>query len=248
MKKTKEIVGLPVIALSGGTRLGTVQGLVVNPASKKVDYLLIERPTWYGEMRLLSYDSIIGVGEFAVTTQEESKVIPVSNDNNALKLLQADVRVLGTKVMTNKGKAIGTVSEFSIDPDDGKILGCELAAAGEGETEIFPAEKIITLSSELVIVDEAVKAETGTNESEVSLDQTSQLPVSEVEETKQEGEKPIKVFEEHQRKYLLGRRVGKDILDEQGNVLAKEGDEITEELVEKVFEAGKYIELTMNVK
>lgn len=50
------------------------------------------------------------------------------------------------------------------------------------------------------------------------------------------------------RRFLLGKKVSKDIEANNGTVIAKGGDEITEALLQKAQIAGKLIELSMNVQ
>lgn len=253
MKKTKEITGLPVIAIEGGCQLGTVYSLLINPETKKVDYLVLDRGKWYQEMRVLNYEEVIGIGEFAVTTKDSSKAVPVSSSERAIDLMEKDIRVLGTRVMTDKGKVIGTVTEYYIDEETGNIKGCQVSPDGKEEGSIIQGKNVITYSKDIIIVtgeaaDNTLREPSPEETPAEQKPALSEEAVRPPEETGEERKKPIKVFEEHQRKYLLGRKVGKDIVDDNGNLLAREGEQITEELVEKVSEAGKYIELTMNAK
>ena len=123
MKKTKEINGLPVIAIDGGENLGQIEALVVNPDTKSVEFLLINREKWYQEMRVINYTDVIGIGESALTIQDGNNVKPLSMNASAIELLNKNTNVLNAKVMTNKGEILGSVSEFFIADDDGNISG-----------------------------------------------------------------------------------------------------------------------------
>lgn len=253
MKETKEITGLPVISINGGNNVGRVDGLVVNAGNKSVDYLLVSPEPWYGEARILEFSNVIGIGEFAVTTKDASNVVPAGSKQDARELLDEKVDIIGTRVMTDRGKIIGTVEEYFIDPESGKISGCRLAGKG-AEAETIPDDNILTLAGNMIIVTDGEKGKPTPKPSAAPPTVTGKTdtPASAGEEKAakegEEDEKPVQVFEEHQRKYLLGRTATKEIKDEKGNVLIKDGEEITAELVEKVSAAGKYIELTMNSK
>ncbi len=56
------------------------------------------------------------------------------------------------------------------------------------------------------------------------------------------------MFEQRQRKFLIGRKASKSILDDEGIVLVKVNQEITDELIDIVKIHGRLIELTMNTK
>jgi hypothetical protein len=54
------------------------------------------------------------------------------------------------------------------------------------------------------------------------------------------------LFDDRQKQYLLGRTVTKAISDNKGNVLAEQGDKITEKIINSAREAGKMVHLVMN--
>ena len=56
------------------------------------------------------------------------------------------------------------------------------------------------------------------------------------------------LFEEKQRRYLLGKRVNRRITGADGNVIIEQGSEITEEILQRIREEDKMIELTMNLR
>ena len=51
-----------------------------------------------------------------------------------------------------------------------------------------------------------------------------------------------------QRRFLLSKKAARDIVTDSGVVIAKAGDEITEELLQKAQLTGKLIELSMNAQ
>jgi uncharacterized protein YrrD len=56
------------------------------------------------------------------------------------------------------------------------------------------------------------------------------------------------LFEEKQREFLLGRTVSKNITDKNGNVLISQGTQIDNEVIDRVKNSGKLVELVMNNK
>ena len=57
-----------------------------------------------------------------------------------------------------------------------------------------------------------------------------------------------KATEERQRRFLLGKTVTRKITTDSGVVLVNEGDTVTEEVLQKVKSANKFIDLSMNVQ
>ena len=56
-----------------------------------------------------------------------------------------------------------------------------------------------------------------------------------------------KMFEEKQRKYMLGKRASRRIDAENGVIVIEQGEEITETVLQKAKLAGKFVELSMSI-
>lgn len=252
MKKTQQIVGLPVIDVSSGNQLGSVAGIVVNPDLGNVECLLLEREKWYGEMRALPYGAVLAVGEFAVTILNGSDVFPASAKPDLLSIIERDVQVIKAGVMTRSGKYIGTVPEYIVDEQTGKIRGCQVVADDGGEF-VIPGEKVLTYGSKFLIIEDGydgylVKELSESKPSSPTKKEASRSGHSAGDKDKSVAiSDPVEVFEARQRQYLAGKKANKKIVGTGGQVIVEEGSVITEEIIEKALAMDKYIELTMNV-
>ncbi|MEW6203553.1 MAG: PRC-barrel domain-containing protein [bacterium] len=56
------------------------------------------------------------------------------------------------------------------------------------------------------------------------------------------------IFERRQIKYMLGKKVSRDIEADDGTVIIKQGDTITDNAINKAKKAGKFLELSMNIE
>ncbi len=258
MKKSEELLGLSVISIEDGKEVGRVGDLVVNSAKGTVEYLIVDNGFRHLGLKILPFKLVEGVGEYAVTVQSATAVSDLNEQPEVSSLLEKNVRVKGTKVLTKKGKLIGTVNEFLIDDDnEGKIAGCELApASGSGKTGIIPADQIVTFGKDVLIVNEGVETSlvnspTGLSDKPAkSSKRSSSLAAEDVPEADkaEEVSEAAKLFEERQRQYLMGRKASKRLETDSGEVIAEEGEVITEEVLNKAREAGKFTELSMNTK
>jgi uncharacterized protein YrrD len=332
MKRSEELLGLSVISIEDGTEVGRVSDLVINPVKGTVEYLVIDNGLKYLGIKILPFERVGGVGEYAVTIQTAAAIIDLNEQPEINDLLEKNIRVKGTKVLTIKGKLFGTVNEFIVDEDnEGKIAGCEVIPVRDPDnTGVIAADIIITFGKDVLIVneevelvdaeslgvkknefigtdltenieeipvvieetttvvaDEVVEIEQAVDEEvtaeavqeiaeevvvetvEETVEEVIETPVEEIiEETvavsaevivdeiaeapkkeKQSGpSEAAKLFEARQRQYLTGRKVSKRIESELGEVIAEEGNIITEELLDKAKAAGKFPELSMNTR
>jgi uncharacterized protein YrrD len=97
MKKSQEIIGLPVFSIVDGRKIGQVKDLVINPEEGKVDFILVSNGSWYVGARVLPFKAVLGVGEHAVTTESENHLAQINETSTANSLLQRNIEVKGNR-------------------------------------------------------------------------------------------------------------------------------------------------------
>lgn len=254
MKTSKEIIGLPVLSIAEVINLGVAKDLLINSKNGTVDFVVVEPKNTFKETMVIPHENVVGIGEDAITIRNQEKIIPFSSSAEALKLLDTDVKVISAKVMTEKGTIVGAISEIAVDEDTGKIIGCQWIPSNEQQPlGYIPSQYVITFGRDMIIVDKDFKqyVTVDVNNQEepgVIMEQEEkqqvEIPLDTPPETN--GEDPLKFFADQQSEYLIGRRVVTDIVSDQGEVIAKEGEIVTQEIIELATAADKYVELTLN--
>ena len=318
MKKSVEIIGLPVISITEGRELGMSKSLLIDAPNGSVAAITIEDEDWYRGVKLLPYSSVIAIGEDAVTITNSENILTLEDAGDYEAMMDTNIKIIGTKAITKSGTIQGKVVEIYIG-DNGKIEKCEIEgrdgslseivseqisifgkqvtvidSEGEKKTEIIapvetPAVAAPKTEAPKVEVKEAPKAEAPKAEvkeapkaeapkvevkeapkaeapkAEVKEAPKAEAPKAEVKEAPKaeapkvqvkEAPKAVdaaaqmadKATEERHRRFLLGKPVTKDIVSATGVVLAKTGDVVTEEILQKVKMANMFIDLSMNVK
>ena len=323
MKKSVEIIGLPVISITEGRELGMSKSLLIDAPNGSVAAITIEDEDWYRGVKLLPYSSVIAIGEDAVTITNSENILTLEDAGDYEAMMDANIKIIGTKAITKSGTIQGKVVEIYIG-DNGKIEKCEIEGRDGSLSEIV-SDQISIFGKQVTVIDsdfekkteiiapvetpavaapkteapkvevkEAPKAEAPKAEVkeapkteapkpqvkeapkaeapkvEVKEAPKTEAPKAEVKEApKTEAPKPQvkeapkaetpkavdaaaqladKATEERHRRFLLGKTVTKDIVSATGVVLAKTGDVVTEEILQKVKMANMFIDLSMNVK
>ena len=320
MKKSVEIIGLPVISITEGRELGMSKSLLIDAPNGSVAAITIEDEDWYRGVKLLPYSSVIAIGEDAVTITNSENILTLEDAGDYEAMMDANIKIIGTKAITKSGTIQGKVVEIYIG-DNGKIEKCEIEGRDGSLSEIV-SEQISIFGKQVTVIDsdfekkteiiapvetpavaapkteapkaeikEAPKAEAPKAEvpkvevkeapkAEASKVEVKEAPKAEApkvevkeapkaETPKAEAPKPQvkeapktetpkavdaaaqmadKATEERHRRFLLGKTVTKDIVSATGVVLAKTGDVVTEEILQKVKMANMFIDLSMNVK
>lgn len=248
MKFKDQIVGLPVLSIAEVVTLGKVEDVVINPDNGVVEYLVVEPEAWYKEHRLISFRDVAGIGEDAVTTEIKANVVDITSVPAALDLLQKDVQVVGSRVMTRKGKINGSIDEMVIDEETGKITACRWVAGDHQKTGLIPANMVITLGKGMLVVEDNFESALVDEASEIKTDLISDPAVVKNETPTVINDDPLQFFEDQQKQYLIGRTVTTDILTDDGDIIAAKGDKVTQEMVDKAVAADKFVELTLNTR
>ena len=303
MKKSIEIIGLPVISITEGRELGMSKTLLIDAKNGTIAAITIEDEDWYRGVKLLPYSSVIAIGEDAVTVTNSENILTLEDAGDYEAMMDANIKIIGTKAITKSGTIQGKVVEIYVG-DNGKIEKCEIEAR-DGSLSEITSDQISIFGKQVTVIDSdlekkteliAPKAPAGAVEAPKAEEKPAAEPKAEAPkaepakaeapkaEPKQEAKpaepkavpapapkaepkqeaKPApkaeapkadpsiqmadKATEERHRRFLLGKTVTRKITTDSGVVLVNEGDTVTEEVLQKVKIANKFIDLSMNVQ
>ncbi|WP_270179463.1 PRC-barrel domain-containing protein [Alkalihalobacillus sp. CinArs1] len=255
MKKSNQIVGLPIISIESGSEIGHVKSLVVNAADKSIDFLTVDHPDWDVSVKAVPFRKVIGVGEYAVMIEEEKSIFDLSEIPIANELVKKKISIIGTKIINRKGQFHGEVSEYLLDDNTGRIVSLQFNS--NDSEQFLSTEHVITLGKDLVIVaEEAI--DHIVKEPEELLDGKKTDPPEDhsaqpKEELPREKEQLPTAedngFKEKQIAILEGKKLLKDIYTPSGELLFEEGSILSRGEIEKAQETGVgvVVEMSMHV-
>ena len=310
MKKSIEIIGLPVISITEGRELGMSKTLLIDSKNGTIAAITIEDEDWYRGVKLLPYSSVIAIGEDAVTVTNSENILTLEDAGDYEAMMDANIKIIGTKAITKSGTIQGKVVEIYVG-DNGKIEKCEIEAR-DGSLSEITSDQISIFGKQVTVIDsdlekkteliapkapaaavaapkaeekpaaepkaEAPKAEPAKAEAPKAEPKQEAKPAepkaapapapAPKAEPKQEAKPALKAepakaeapkadpsiqmadkaTEERHRRFLLGKTVTRKITTDSGVVLVNEGDTVTEEVLQKVKIANKFIDLSMNVQ
>lgn len=256
MKKTKEIIGLPIISILDGVEVGKVKTVIINAEKGALDYVVVDSGIQILSAKVIPTEYVLGIGEYALTIENEDAINDISKIPAAIDLLQKNIQVKGTKVLTKKGRLIGEIGDIYIDEENNcSIIGLEyIADITQKSIRIIPRDSIITFGKNLVVVKDNVES--------TLLDSAAQLAGEHLdsekknykedltdyasEETEVQSAAVSSMMEAKHREYLNGKFTSKAIYDSVGNVLIDEDTLIDDAIFDIAKNNGKVIELVMN--
>jgi uncharacterized protein YrrD len=291
MKMTREILGLPIVSISTGEEIGKVKNILFNGEKGGIDFIVVETGNQIFSAKVIPTDRVLGIGANALTIENESTITDINRLPGAVELVEKDIRVKGTKVLTKKGRLVGEIGDVCVDEENCcKITALEHINGVSGEKPLLiRRDSVITFGKNLTIVEEnfesslvdsvsristrpapaepsfdssiyenKVEEETPSlnldnNETYEPADAEQEAAVSSFTEVpsfteyeKPEEPDPAALFEQRQKQYLIGRRVTKTITGMNGEVIAREGAVINEEIIDLAKKNNRLVELVMN--
>ena len=157
MKKSVEIIGLPVISITEGRELGMSKGLLVDAKNGAIAAIIIEDEDWYRGVKLLPYSSVVAIGEDAVTVVNSETILTLENAGDYETMMDENVKVIGTKAITKSGTIQGNVVEIYVG-EGGKIEKCEIEAA-DGSLSEITSDQISIFGKQVTIIDQEKKTD-----------------------------------------------------------------------------------------
>ena len=151
MKKSVEILGLPIISITEGRELGTSKTLLIDAKNGVVAAITIEDDDWYRGVKLIPYESVIAIGEDAVTITHSDNILNLEEAGDYERFLNENIRVIGTKAITKSGRIQGKVTEVFIG-EGGKIVKVEITTP-EGSTNEVTSDQISIFGKQVTVVD-----------------------------------------------------------------------------------------------
>ena len=194
LKKSVEILNLPIISITEGRELGTSKSLLIDAKNGVVAAITIEDEDWYRGVKLLPYSSVIAIGADAVTITNSENILTLEDASDYETMLDANVRIIGTKAITKTGTIQGKVSEIFVG-EGGRIEKCALIDADGAAAEIS-ADQISIFGKQVTVIDADVEAEKKTDELTVPEPVVEAAPVEEIPAVAEEPAEEAPVAEE----------------------------------------------------
>lgn len=156
MKTSQQIIGLPVVSILDGNEIGRVKNVMINAVKGTVDFFVIDSAIRSLAGGVVPVGKVLGIGADALTILEADDVSDIVKIPAAIDLLQKNITVRGTRVLTRKGSLLGVAGDVHIDEESAcGIIGVEfLPSSAALEAGIIPRESIITFGKNLLVVEE----------------------------------------------------------------------------------------------
>lgn len=157
----REIRGLSAVSVAEGKELGKIDALLVDVATNRVRWLRLGKTGFFGETRVISVDAVQAIGENAITVDSEASAVPIDEVGEAQELSQDPRRIVGNRMLTDKGRLLGKIRDYEIDEETYEITRYVIGKDDliGAQSRQVPADYVLTIGPDAVLVDAAIEDE-----------------------------------------------------------------------------------------
>lgn len=151
---------MPIYDVETGRIVGRVRRLLVDPDERRVVGLLLAGRLGK-EAHCLPFRELHAIGEHAVTVRGTDGIAPLSEQPELAEVLRSRRRLYHAPILSEGGRFLGDVDEFTVNPRSGRIEALILSGGlirdlFRGQA-VLPAHLVLTIGEDAIIVrDQAV--------------------------------------------------------------------------------------------
>lgn len=165
MRKSQEVIGLSVIHLKTGKKLGEVKDILFD-AHQRFCGLLLEDGGWIQRRRYIPKSNIQSIGRDAVVIRDQKQILPFQEFTKEWTgICSGRKRLKGQPVLLASGNELGVIENVYFMEEVGTLIGYELSDGWisdltEGRKILKTTEPLIWGKDVLIAHQDCVKVET----------------------------------------------------------------------------------------
>jgi uncharacterized protein YrrD len=127
VRKARDLIGLPVLAVDSGKLVGHAKDLLIDEGWQ-IKGVVLEAKHWFNSSRYIEGSDIIACGEDAITIPNEKAIRSLDDQDHLLFFMNGIHKVKGLPVITIGGQQLGILEDVYLKKDWGKqIVGYEIS-------------------------------------------------------------------------------------------------------------------------
>lgn len=125
MLKGNDFIGMPVIAYDTGEQIKKVKDLIFDSNSNFLGFLVDEN-VWLKTAQVLPLHGIKVIGTDVIIASSQSVIVKAEQVPEIREVLARNIVLTGTKIITESGRYLGTITDLYFDKQTGAIEGYEV--------------------------------------------------------------------------------------------------------------------------
>lgn len=155
MIEAKKLINLPIAAVDGLRKIGSVYQIIVNPETGQLMGFLVSLGL-FSKPKVLSFLDIKFWDENGLVTELEENLVEIDEIVRIKNVLNQKINLLEMSAKTESGKSLGLVENFLIETETGTVVKYYLKDL-LGTSRIMPADKVIKIEKTIIFSDDEEK-------------------------------------------------------------------------------------------
>lgn len=126
MKRQSDIIGLPVIALNTGNRIGRVNEVIYSVSERKVEAFAISKLKLTQKNLIIPFNEIISIGLDSVTITSEHTLRKLS-ECTQINILQDEIKFNQQRLINPTGEFLGIIKDVVFDEHSGALIALDIS-------------------------------------------------------------------------------------------------------------------------
>lgn len=219
MRKGKDVIGKPIVALEGGERLSAVHDIIFDQDANQVLAFLVDEGGWFSSAKVLPLEAASSIGDHAVVITHRDQIVSATQIPAVDAILKRNNILKGTTLMTTDGRNLGKLADLYFEEATGKVVGYDvtggLFADMASGRSFVPAPTTLTIGEDVAFVPpetaDAMQEQVG----------GIQGAVGELASNTRE------VTRERQREFAVGKTSSRDVVASDGTPIVEKDALIT---------------------
>lgn len=153
----KNIIGGKVREIAGLNDLGTISDLVIEKDSGKIIALLVRKNLSLFRPMVLSTVDVLEFYNKGVLIKEEKDIVEIEDILRIKEILKDRFKILGSKVITQKGKFLGYLRDFSFDSESNYMATLIVQKRFSKEKRIMNIDRILSITKNKIIIRDIIE-------------------------------------------------------------------------------------------
>lgn len=159
--KASDVIGRQITVREGGSVIGKIRDLVVDPSGREVIGIMLADGILSGS-RVAPWKAVQAFGPDSVVIDVAKSVVKAAALPEIKGVLDSKNRIKGLRLLTTKGRELGKIADFLFDESTGDLVGYELSGRvfsdAFGGTPFLPTPQWIEFGKDVAFVDPDVES------------------------------------------------------------------------------------------
>jgi uncharacterized protein YrrD len=159
-----QLLNQPILTVDDGEMIGSIHSPIIDPNGGKLAGYYFSSGFFNLKKEVLPVDAILGYEKSTLVVRDHDVALPLKDEPKIRKILQKKLPVLGAKVVTESGKALGKTNDLLLDTELDMIVKYYVHSILNDR--IISAEHVVSIEKRGIVVEDSSGAAFGSAISE----------------------------------------------------------------------------------